>query len=100
MKADLIMTQEQVQIIQLIDGDFTPSEASDTVISIINKKINFYKLQHLSLWEKDHSISSKYLDKIISELNFKKSNLKNIIAQAKETGSKLSLEAILEIKLT
>jgi len=91
--------QDQIQRLQLLEGSFTPSEANDVITSIIDKNINFYKLQHLSLWEKDHTISSDSVNELISELNFKKNNLKRIIAQAKETGSKLSIESMFEIKL-
>jgi len=33
------------QKINLVDGNFTVSEASDVVLTLLNEKINFHKLQ-------------------------------------------------------
>ena len=37
------------QKFQLVKGDFTPSEASDVIMSLIDEKINFHQKQRLLL---------------------------------------------------
>ena len=93
---------EKVEVInkkiQLVKGEFTPSEASDIINALIDEKINFHKLQRLQLWERNHVGNTEHLNDRISELINEKENAINIISKARSMGSKLKINGILEIK--
>lgn len=93
---------EKVEVInkkiQLVKGEFTPSEASDIINALIDEKINFHKLQRLQLWERNHVCKTEHLNDRISELINEKENAINIISKARSMGSKLKINGILEIK--
>ena len=63
------------QEIQLVKGLFTPSEASDVVLSLIDQKINFHKIQRLQIWEGNHRCETDQLDDRIAELNQEKDRM-------------------------
>ena len=96
-----MMIQEQVQTqkMQLINENFSPSEAFDIIASSIEGNINFYKIQHLSSWEGNHSLSRNELDEKISLLNHQKNELRKLIREAKEAGYDLNIEGQINIKL-
>lgn len=94
-----MIAQEQIQKTKVIADDFTPAEAEDLVSSLIRIYINFYKLQHLSQWERNHAISDSYLNEKIAELQAKEIELNNTILLAKETGCTIKLDGIIRLKL-
>lgn len=85
------------QTVQLVKGVFTPSEASDVMISLINEKINFHKLQRLQLWEKNNAFDTNQLDVHIDELLRERENLIEIIANINALGKNLKINGTLEI---
>ncbi|BDW91705.1 hypothetical protein MACH07_05370 [Flagellimonas marinaquae] len=85
--------------IQLVDGKFTPTEASDMITSLINEKINFHKIQRLKIWEGDHHRKTNLLDSRIDELVEEKKIAKKIVAEARSQGKNLSINGILQISL-
>ncbi len=100
MKA--IMDIEQVktkQQIQLVDGNFNVSEASDVVLSLLNEKINFHKLQRLSLCEGFSGANTKYPDERITELEREKSIAQDFFAQARAEGLTLKIDGVLKISI-
>ncbi|MCB0839200.1 MAG: hypothetical protein KDD99_21155, partial [Bacteroidetes bacterium] len=66
----------------------------------LNTNIHFHKRQYLISWEKDHSTSSEFVTEKVAELNEAKSDLKEIISLAQEEGYDISIDGVLEIKLT
>ncbi|MDF0707848.1 hypothetical protein [Flagellimonas okinawensis] len=84
--------------IQLVDGTFTPTEASDVITALIDEKINFHKIQRLKIWEGNHLSTTKFLDSRIGELEQEKSVARNIIDQARTKGKKIAITGILEMK--
>ncbi len=100
MKA--IMELEEVktkQQIQLVDGNFSVSEASDVVLSLLNEKINFHKLQRLSLCEGHSEANTKYPDERITELEREKSIAQGFFTQARAEGLTLKIDGILKISI-
>lgn len=87
------------QKIQLVDGIFTVSEASDVVLSLLNEKINFHKLQRLSLCEGSQTANTKYPDERITELEHEKSVAKDFFAQARSKGNTIKIDGILNITI-
>ncbi|QLG45656.1 hypothetical protein [Costertonia aggregata] len=87
------------QKIQLVDGVFSPSEASDVILSLINEKINFHKLQRLSWCEGSATADTKYPDDRIKELEKEKEIVKEFISAVRHEGKKLKIDGILNITL-
>jgi hypothetical protein len=94
-----MMVSEVIQKVQLIEGDFTPSEANDVICALIEEKINFHKLQRLSLFEGDITANVKYPSGRIAELYEEKKIAKEFIAMARAQGSKLKINGTIEIEL-
>ena len=87
------------QNIQLVDGEFTPSEASDVIMSLIDQKINFHKLQRLALCEGYYGADTEYPDGRIGELAVEKDIAREFIAQVRHQGKKLKINGVLQITL-
>ncbi|MBT8206091.1 MAG: hypothetical protein KJP14_11210 [Eudoraea sp.] len=87
------------QNIQLVDGEFTPSEASDVILSLIEQKINFHKLQRLALCEGHYGADTEYPDDRIGELEMERAIARDFISQVRYQGKKLKINGILEISL-
>jgi len=84
--------------IQLVDGTFTPTEASDVMTALINEKINFHKIQRLKIWEENHSSRTNTLNNRIDELEKEKMTARAIIEQARKNGKNVTINGVLEIK--
>ncbi|MEM8999378.1 MAG: hypothetical protein AAGB24_03870 [Bacteroidota bacterium] len=87
------------QTIQLVDGSFTPSEAMDVILALLDEKINFHKLQRLSWCEGNSSANTKYPDGRITELEHEKMVVKNFINSIRNEGKRLRIDGILNISL-
>jgi len=89
--------KSMVQSINLIEGLFKPSEASDILINMIDKKINFHKLKMIQIFEGNHNDPCEYDHGRIDELRAEKEKLQHIIRQARTSGKKLRIKS--EIKI-
>jgi hypothetical protein len=87
------------QKIQLVDGIFTVSEASDVVLSLLNEKINFHKLQRLSLCEGSETANTKFPDERITELEHEKAIAKEFFSEARSKGITIKINGILNISI-
>ncbi len=87
------------QKIKLLDGTFTPSEASDILNTIIDKKINFHKLQRLSIIEQNCDDETPHLYNRMDELIKAKEVIKELILEAKKEGVALKIESDIQITL-
>lgn len=91
--------EKPTQKIQLVKGDFTPSEASDVIFSLINEKINFHKLQRLQMWEGNHKCKTDQLDGRIGELEKEREIAREFINSLRGLGQNLKINGILEISV-
>jgi hypothetical protein len=87
------------QKFQLVKGNFTPSEASDVIMSLIDEKISFHQKQRLQNWEQNHKSNSDEIDDRIDQLEKEKQAVKEFIAGARSLKSNLNINGILEIKI-
>ena len=87
------------QKFQLVKGNFTPSEASDVMMSLIDEKINFHQKQRLQNWEQNHKSNSDEIDDRIDQLEKEKQAVKEFIAGARSLKSNLNINGILEITI-
>jgi hypothetical protein len=88
------------QKINLVEGKFTPSEASHVVNSLIGEKINFHKLQRLILCEGNEDSDTTYENKRIQELQNEKQIAKDYIANARRDGYDVFINGTLDITFT
>lgn len=96
---ELQKTEIAKQNIQLVNGEFTPSEAFDVVNALINEKINFHKIQRLQIWEGNHVCKTDHLDDRITQLRQEKEIARDFISKARKSGSMLKINGVLEIKI-
>lgn len=94
----LTKTKKAKKTIQLVDGTFTPSEASDVINALIDEKINFHKIQRLQLWEGNHKCNTNGLDGRIEELMKEKQMAREIINEARTKGTNIIINGTLNLK--
>ncbi len=87
------------QKVQLVDGCFTVSEAADVINALINEKINFHKLQRLSMCEGLATADTLYPDGRIAELEQEKKIAQAFLAEVRKTGAKIKMNGTLEISI-
>ncbi len=87
------------QNIQLIEGCFSPSEASRIIHSILDVKINFHKIQRLSRTEGNINDACEYDNSRIVELIDSKADAKSFLADVRLNGKKLKIESTITIKI-
>ena len=85
------------QKINLIDGQFTPSEASDVMEALIREKINFHKVQRFQLLIGDSDCETEEHCGRIIELQQEKQKAKAFFAEARHTGRNVIINGTLEI---
>ena len=94
---ELIQDKTVSQKIQLVKGEFTPSEASHVILSLIDEKINFHKIQRLQFREGNDECITDSLDGRIQELENEKEIAKRFIRSTRGLGQNLRINGILEI---
>ncbi|MDX1666948.1 MAG: hypothetical protein R3350_06955 [Saprospiraceae bacterium] len=87
------------QKIHLVNGQYTPSEASDVVNSLIEENVNFHKLQRWSLSVRDESADTSELNGRMSQLLQDKQTAEEFIAAARAQGYSVRINGTLEISL-
>lgn len=87
------------QKVKLVDGTFTPVQASDIVSSLIEKKINFHKVENLQNWERNHNSDPQPIIDRINELEKAKKEVKAFIREMKNSGKSLKIEGELKISI-
>lgn len=92
----LVKTEQKIQ---LVDGTFTASEASDVILALLDEKINFHKLQRISWCEGDDAANTNYPDGRIKELLEEKNSAKEFINSVRHEGKRLRIDGILNITL-
>jgi len=94
---ELELVKKTKQNINLVEGEFTPSEAAHIVSALLDEKINFHKLQRLTLLEGNSDNPTKYADKRIIELENEKRIAKEFIIKMRQEGMKLRINSTIEI---
>lgn len=92
-----MVVTEVLQKINLVDGQFTPSEASDVINALIKEKINFHKLQRLCVTEHCETSDTGHLDGRIGELTRERETAARFIKEARSAGKKITISGTLEL---
>jgi hypothetical protein len=73
------------------DSDLTVQETKNVINTLIDNRINMYKINYLKAWEKDHSISSEDLNKTVAQLNQRRKELIEEIESQKSSEKTVSI---------
>jgi uncharacterized protein with FMN-binding domain len=87
------------QKIDLIDGVFTASEASDIINSVLKVKINFHKLSRLSITEGNDKDQCTYDSGRIATLMNEQQIAKEFFSQIRLKGKKLKIHSVIQIEI-
>ncbi|MFD0860601.1 hypothetical protein ACFQ1M_00150 [Sungkyunkwania multivorans] len=93
-------TTKVLHKVQLVDGMFTPSEASDVINNLIDVKINFHKLHRLSMREGDEHCNTSYDDGRLSQLLAEKEEFKAVYREAKLSGKTVRINGIINVEIS
>ncbi|WP_375239462.1 hypothetical protein [Aurantibacter sp.] len=85
------------QNINLIDGCFSSSEASDIINALLKVKINFHKLHRLSITEGNSKDKCEVDNSRINELINEEAFAKAFFTQARLQGKKLKMTSTINI---
>jgi hypothetical protein len=83
--------------INLVEGTFSPSDAADLINELVDVKLNFHKLQRLSLTEGNRNESCEYDNSRINELQTEKQLNKTFFKEVKQQGKRLKITSFIEI---
>ncbi|HLP65194.1 hypothetical protein [Flavobacterium sp.] len=89
---------ETIRKINLINGEFTPIEASELLIDLYNKNINFNKIQNFSSQVRFGVDDENALSRI-QELKESVEQIKEIVTEAKASQRNVFIKSFLEIEL-
>jgi hypothetical protein len=97
---EITITEKATEKIQLVRGEYTPSEASYIVMNLIDKKINFHKIRLLQTWEQNHKCDTSEIDKRIEELEKEKEVAQAFFAEAIEQGLTIKIDGVLNMSIS
>lgn len=81
-----------------IKGRFSPAEAADVLLSLINDKIKFHTVKALNLPGEAPDIDRASEERIV-KLKEAKRCVEGLVLQAHRDGTELSIESAIEIEL-
>lgn len=96
---EMLEQKRTTQKINLIDGIFKTSEASAIINSVLNVKINFHKLNRISITEGNHNDECIHDSGRIAELLNEQQIAKDFFSQAKLQGKKLKMRSVIHIEI-
>ncbi|EMR01763.1 hypothetical protein [Cesiribacter andamanensis] len=83
-----------MKTINLLSGQYTPAEASDLVLQMLNHTINYYKIKNWSSQVRFNEPDAESMQRL-KELQQAKQQLEVGIRQAQEQGQLLTLQSTL-----
>jgi len=95
---DTAANQTTEHVLNLIQGDFSPTEAQEILSHLIDKKINFHELRQFSQ-DIRFGIKDEASKKRIAQLKDAKEQLSKIIEEAHAGGRSLKIKSSIEIEL-
>ena len=87
------------QHFQLIDGTFSPTEASRLLLSLVQRKIDYHRKEQFSDEERFGKAPS-HSEKRLRDLAKLESDLKEFFASASDSNQNLNINGWIEITLT
>ncbi|NAS12679.1 hypothetical protein [Poritiphilus flavus] len=84
--------------IVLVEGTFSPLEAADVLLSLLNDKIKFHTVQALNLRDRQAEDNQRS-ERRIAELKEAKQHIKDLVVQARNDGLEIVIDSLIDIKL-
>jgi len=94
------MTKETACSIPLIEGRFSPGEASEIIETIVDERVRLHNIQMLRMWEGNHKFDSAFWDKKIQAMKAEKELAKDFIAEARKDGYKVEIVSTIEVRIS
>jgi len=91
---------EMVQVIQkinLVDNCYSPTEAKDLISDLVEKKLEFLKIQNLKEFIHDSTCDCRPGSERIEELKQELADMKKILDQSRVDGKGVRVNCVLEI---
>lgn len=82
--------------IKFIEGDFSPAEAADVLLSLLNDKIKFHSVKALNLRQVEKDAVCNSSDRI-SKLKEAKKRIEELVVAAHKNGMELSIDSSINI---
>ncbi|MEO1012291.1 MAG: hypothetical protein AAFX53_13365, partial [Bacteroidota bacterium] len=83
--------------LKLVEGDFSPAEAADVLLSLINDKIKFHTVQALNLKE-GYQEDTSHSEQRIKELKEAKKMVKDLVIKAQIEGLTIEINSPINIR--
>jgi hypothetical protein len=93
-----LLNKTKHQNIDLVDGIFSVSDASDIINGVLDVKINYHKLKRLSITEGNINDLCEYDTGRINELLQAKEDAKVFFKELRHSGKKLRINGIISIE--
>ena len=90
---------QKTKSINLVDGFFTPTDAKDIVVALLNEKINYHKIKRLSITEGNLEDDCMYDSSRIDQLIEAKQNAIDFFKELQGTDTFLEIDSALTIKV-
>lgn len=87
------------EVFKLISGKFSPAEAADILISVINDKIKFHSLRSLNLRKEESEVRFNSVERI-KELKEAKKTLEKMVLKAHRENLQIEINSTIDVKLT
>ncbi|UII78122.1 hypothetical protein [Flagellimonas sp. CMM7] len=87
---------DNIESFLLIEGSFTPADAAEVLLSLLNDKIKFHTVQLLNLKDTDR-VDYLNSESRINELKVAKGRMTEIILDARSHGNQLKIHSTIEI---
>ena len=85
--------------LNLVDGTYTASEASDVINALIREKINFHKLHRLSITEGDMNCDTCEDNSRMAQLRRSQIEFKEFCQEARLAGKRIKVSGILDVEI-
>lgn len=82
-----------------IEGSFSPAEAADVLLSLLNYKIKFHSVKSLNLRQEEPDAVCRSTERI-SKLKQAKKRVEELVVKAHKNGLELKIDSQIAIKLT
>ncbi|WP_047416578.1 hypothetical protein [Cellulophaga sp. Hel_I_12] len=97
MENETLKNETTTQNIQLVKGKFTPEQASEVMMALLDQKINYHKIEGIQLWEKNHKNDQEPIFKRIKELEAEKQNVTKFISKMRAEGKEIQIKGTLQM---
>ncbi len=94
-----MLVQVKVDRMPSLNGSFSPAEAQEIVNSVVKQYRNFYNLQYMKNWERNHDFDCTEIDAKIESLKLLEIELNAMIREARKTSARVDLESLLKLNV-